>query len=250
MSGGKVYIAGAGPGDPGLITVKASEKLKQADVVVYDRLINDELLGYCKSDAEKIYVGKDPGQHSISQDEIINILIEKASAGYTVVRLKGGNPFIFARGSEEAIALKKAGIDFEIIPGITAGFAAPVYSGIPITERGVVTQCVLLTAHESPDKDNSQVEWEKLSKLKNTTFLLYMGASRIDVIADTMMGYGLDGQTPVAVIENATLPEQRTLTSTVNNVAKEFKEQNFKSPCIIMISPTVERRNEISWWEK
>lgn len=250
MRKGKVCIAGAGPGDPGLITVKACERLKQADVVVYDRLINDDLLGYCKSDAEKIYVGKDPNHHCIKQDEINKILIEKAKAGNEVVRLKGGNPFIFARGSEEAIALKKAGIEFEIIPGITAGFAAPIYSGIPITERGVVTQCVLLTAHESPEKVNTQVEWEKLSKLKNTTFLMYMGASKIKMIAETMMAHGLDGQTPVAVIENATLPEQRTLTSTVENVAEEFNENNFKSPCIIMISPSVERRNEISWWEK
>jgi uroporphyrinogen III methyltransferase/synthase len=246
---GRVYITGAGPGDPGLITIKASEKLKTADVIVFDRLINDELLNYCKPDAEKIYVGKTPGEKCISQDKINKILIEKAKTGAEVVRLKGGNPFIFARGSEEAAALKKENIEFEIIPGITSGFAAPAYSGIPITERGIVTQCVLVTAHESPDKNDSQVEWEKLAGLKNTSFLIYMGASRIEKIINVMIESGLDENIPVAVIENATLPVQRTLTSSAKNVAGEFKKQNFKPPCIIMISPSVERIKELSWWE-
>ncbi len=249
MEKGKVYIVGAGPGDPGLITVKACEKLKSADVIVYDRLINDELLDYCRNDAEKIYVGKTPGEKCIKQEKINKILIDKAIAGKDVVRLKGGNPFVFARGSEEAIALKKHSIDFEIIPGITSGFAAPIYSGIPITERGIVTQCVLVTAHESPDKNNSQVDWGQLAKLKNTTFIIYMGASRIEEIAEIMMKKGLAENTPVAAIENATLPEQRTLTSTVKNIASDFKEQNFQSPCIFVISPSVERRKDISWWE-
>ena len=152
MELGKVYITGAGPGDPELITLKALNKLKHADVVVYDRLINNDLLSYCKDGCEKIFVGKESGYHPIEQEKIIEILINKSKLGFTVVRLKGGNPFVFGRGSEEAAALKKAGIEFEIIPGLTSGLSAPVYSGIPITQRGLITQCVLITAHECPGK--------------------------------------------------------------------------------------------------
>ena len=165
---GKIFLIGAGPGDKGLITLNALEKLKIADVVVYDRLINDELLTFCKDDCEKIFVGKESGYHPIEQEKITKLLINKSKQGNTVVRLKGGNPFIFGRGSEEALDLKKEGINFEIIPGITSGLAAPVYCGIPITQRGVITQCVFITAHECPDKPGIQVEWEKLAKLKNT----------------------------------------------------------------------------------
>ncbi len=139
---GKVFIVGAGPGDPGLITLNALEKLKQADVVVYDRLINNELLSFCSEDCERVFVGKESGYHVIKQDKITEILIKKSKAGLNVVRLKGGDPFVFGRGSEEALDLKKAGIEFEIIPGITSGLSAPVYSGIPITQRGLITQCI------------------------------------------------------------------------------------------------------------
>jgi len=250
MKFGTVYIVGAGPGDPGLITVKAINRVKNADVVVYDRLVNDSLLCYCKNNCEQIYVGKQSGFHCIKQEEITKILIKKAKIGLNVVRLKGGNPFIFARGSEEAIALRKEGIEFEIIPGITSGTAAPIYSGIPITQRGLVTQCVFLTAHECPEKDGTQVEWKKLAQLKNTTFMIYMGASRIEAISKTMIKYGLDSKTPVAVIENGTLSKQRTLTSTIDNVHIEFHRLGFHAPAIIMISPTVNFRKDIAWWEK
>ena len=247
---GKVYIVGAGPGDPGLITLKALEKLKQADVVVYDRLINDDLLSYCKNDCEKIFVGKESGYHHIEQECIIDILINKSKLGFNVVRLKGGNPFIFGRGSEEAIALKNAQVDFEIIPGITAGLSAPIYSGIPITQRGLITQCVLITAHESPDKNETQVEWEKLARLKNTSLIIYMGASRIEKICRELIKHGMDPSMPVAVIENGTLPKQRTITERLDKIAEEFRIQNFHAPVIIMISPTVSLREEISWFEK
>ncbi len=246
---GKVYIVGAGPGDPELITLKALKKLKQADVVVYDRLINDDLLSYCKEDCERIFVGKESGCHPIEQDKIIDILINKSKLGFNVVRLKGGNPFVFGRGSEEAAALKKEGIEFEIIPGLTAGLSAPIYSGIPITQRGVVTQCVLITAHESPEKHESQVDWEKLAKLKNSNLIIYMGASRIDKICAELIKYGMDPAMPAAVIENGTLPCQRTITSRLDQIASEFKNENFHQPVIIMISPTVSMRDEISWFE-
>lgn len=246
---GKVYIVGAGPGDSGLITCKGLEKLKEADVVVYDRLINYELLSRCKVRCEKIFVGKESGNHLIEQELITEILLNKSKAGLNVVRLKGGNPFVFGRGSEEAIALKKAGIEYEIIPGVTSGLAAPIYSGIPITHRGLVTQCVFVTAHECPDKPECQVEWEKLAKLKNTCLIIYMGASRIESISRKLINNGMDPAMPAAVIENATLPKQRTLTARLDELAEEFASQNFHAPVIIMISPTVPLREEISWFE-
>ncbi len=247
---GTVYIVGAGPGDPSLITVKASEKLKQADVVVYDRLINNELLSYCKKNCEKIFVGKESGYHPIEQEKITEILIKKSKLGLEVVRLKGGDPFIFGRGSEEAIELSKAGIIFEIIPGITSGIAASIYCGIPVTQRDLVTQCVFITAHESPDKIGTQIEWEKLAKMKNTSIIIYMGASKIKMISQTLIDHGMNPQIQAAVIENATLPEQRSIISTLEKIPDKFEEQNFHAPVIIMISPTIPIKNEISWWER
>ena len=247
---GKVYLVGAGPGDCGLLTVKGLEKLKIADVVVYDRLINNELLSFCKEECEKIFVGKESGYHPIKQEKITEILLNKSKAGNIVVRLKGGNPFVFGRGSEEAIALKKAGIDFEIIPGITSGLAAPIYSGIPITQRGLITQCVFVTAHECPDKPGTQVDWEKLAKLKNTSLVIYMGASRIEAISQKLIEYGMNPGTPAAVVENGTLPNQRTITARLDHITEEFKKENFHAPAIIMISPAISLRDEISWFEK
>jgi len=247
---GKVYIVGAGPGDPDLITVKALKKLKHADVVVYDRLINNDLLSFCRNGCEKIFVGKESGYHPIEQESIIEILISRSRLGYNVVRLKGGNPFVFGRGSEEATALKKAGIDFEIVPGITSGLSVPIYSGIPITQRGLITQCVLITAHEAPDKPETQVDWAKLAKMKNTNLIIYMGASRIERICNELIKHGMDSEMPAAAIENGTLPQQRIITSKLDKIAVEFKKQNFKPPVIIMISPTVSLRNSISWFEK
>ena len=247
---GKVYLVGAGPGDCGLLTVKGFEKLKTADVVVYDRLINNELLSCCKKDCEKIFVGKESGYHPIEQEKITEILLKKSQGGYNVVRLKGGNPFIFGRGSEEAIELKKAGIDYEIIPGITSGLAAPIYSGIPITQRGLITQCVFVTAHECPGKPGTQVEWEKLAKLKNTSLIIYMGASRIATISEKLIEYGMDPSMPAAVVENGTLPKQRTITGRLDSIPEIFKKENFHAPAIIIISPAISLRDEISWFEK
>ncbi len=246
---GRVFIVGAGPGDPGLMTVKGLDKLRRADVVVYDRLISDELLSYCSGTCEKVFVGKESGFHPIEQVEIIEILIRKARQGLTVVRLKGGNPFVFGRGSEEAIALKEAGVDFEIIPGITSGLSAPIYSGIPVTHRGLITQCVLITAHESPEKEGTQVDWDKLAKLKNTSLIIYMGASRIESISRELVKYGMDPSTPSAVIENGTLPRQRTITGRLDEIALEFKAHDFHAPAIIMISAAVAIREQISWYE-
>ncbi len=247
---GKVFIAGAGPGDPGLITLNALEKLKQADVVVYDRLINTKLLSFCNENCERVFVGKESGYHPIEQEKITEILINKSKLGLNVVRLKGGDPFVYGRGSEEVFELKKAGIEFEIIPGITSGLSAPVYSGIPITQRGLITQCIFITAHECPDKPGTQVDWDKLAKLKNTSLIIYMGASRIEAISENLIKYGMDPATPAAAIENGTLPKQRTLTARLDKIAEDFKQQNFQAPVIIMVSPTVALRESISWYEK
>ena len=246
---GKVFLVGAGPGDIGLITVKAMEKIKTADVVVFDRLINEELLSFCKKDCELIFVGKESGYHPIEQEKITEILVNKSKLGLNVVRLKGGNPCIFGRGSEEAIELKKAGIKYEIIPGITSGIAAPVYSGIPLTHRGITTQCVFVTAHECPDKPGTQVEWDKLAQLKNTSLVIYMGASRIEAITRKLIQFGMDPSTPAAAIENGTLPIQRTITGRLDEIAAEFKKQEFHAPVIIMISETISLRDKISWNE-
>jgi uroporphyrinogen III methyltransferase/synthase len=247
---GKVFLVGAGPGDIGLITIKAMDKLKTADVVVYDRLINEELLSFCKKDCELIFVGKESGYHPIEQERITEILVSKSKEGLDVVRLKGGDPFVFGRGSEEAMELKIAGIKFEIIPGITSGLAAPMYSGIPITQRNLITQCIFVTAHECPDKPGTQVEWKKLAKLKNTCLIIYMGASRIESITTKLIQHGMSPTTPAAVIENGTLPIQRTITSQLDKIANEFKEQEFHAPVIIMISETISLRDKISWFEK
>ena len=247
---GKVYLVGAGPGDIGLITINAMEKLKTADVVVYDRLINEELLSFCKKNCELIFVGKESGFHPIEQEKITEILVNKSKEGFEVVRLKGGNPCIFGRGSEEAMQLKKAGIKYEIIPGITSGIAAPIYSGIPLTHRGITTQCLFVTAHECPDKPGTQVEWDKLAKLKNTSLVIYLGASRIESITKKLIQSGMDPATPSAAIENGTLPIQRTITGRLDNIADEFKRQEFQAPVIIMISETISLRDKISWNEK
>jgi uroporphyrin-III C-methyltransferase len=246
---GKVIIAGAGPGDPDLITLKALNRLREADVVVYDRLISNDLLSCCRENCELIFVGKESGHHLIEQDKIIEILIQKAKLGLNVVRLKGGNPFVFGRGSEEAAALKIEGIEFEVIPGITSGLSAPIYSGIPITQRGLITQCVLITAHECPDKPETQVEWAKLAGMKNTNLIIYMGASRIERICNELIKNGMNPAMPAAVIENGTLPQQRTITGRIDEISEEFTKQNFHPPVIIMISPTVSLRDDISWFE-
>ena len=242
---GKVFLVGAGPGDPELITIKAVDKIKNADVVVYDRLIGIDILNYCREDCEKIFVGKESGFHLIEQEEITKILIEKSRLGLNVVRLKGGNPYVFGRGSEEAIGLQKAGIEFEVIPGVTSGTAAPTCSGIPVTHRGLITQCVFVTGHECPDKPESQVDWKCLANMKNTSLIIYMGLSRIESICTMLIKYGMDTDNPAAVIENGTMPNQRTITGTVSNIAKLSKEKEFKPPCLIMISPTITLRNDI-----
>ncbi len=249
MKKGKVYIAGAGPGDPSLITVKAVNILKKADVVLFDRLANESLLNNCCRDVEMIFVGKKSGSHHHSQEEIISLLIEKAGEGKSVLRLKGGDAFVFGRGSEEALALKNAGIDYEIIPGISAGIAATAYAGIPLTHRNLVTQFVFLTAHEAPDKPHSQINWQLLAQMKHTNIVIYMGAAMLEKISETLIENGMSPDMPAAVIENGTMPKQRVLISNITDLPAKARAENFLSPLIIMTGPTIPLRDTIKWLE-
>jgi uroporphyrinogen III methyltransferase / synthase len=245
MKKSKVFLVGAGPGDPGLITVSGLQALEEADVILYDHLANPGLLG-ANPFAEKIYVGKKSGRHYSEQDEIIELLLKKAQEGNTVVRLKGGDPLIFGRGSEEALALVKAGIDFEIIPGITAANGATAYAGIPLTHRELVTQTVFVTAHESHDKSEAQVEWELLAKMKNASLVIYMGAKTIGKTVKMLMDYGMAPDMPAAVIENGTLPHQRSIAGTISNIADLIAEHGFHPPLITIIGNTITLQKELN----
>ncbi len=246
---GKVYLAGAGPGDLGLITINAVQALQTSDVILYDKLANPELLSFCRKDAELIYVGKQAGKHHLSQDKIIDLLIKKAKGGKNIIRLKGGDPLVFGRGSEEALALRNQGIEFEFIPGITAGAAASAYAGIPMTHRNLVTQSVFITAHETPSKKDNQVEWEHFAKMKHTNLIIYMGATMIPKIVDTLIQNGMDSNQPAAIIENGTMNNQRTLTAELSKIPQKVVEQNFKAPLIFFIGPSVSLRNDLKWFE-
>lgn len=246
---GKVYIAGAGCGDKDLITVKAADALKRADVVLFDNLANSALLAYCKPDVEKYFVGKEAGLHHVRQEDTIAIMIEKAKAGKTVVRLKGGDPLIFGRGGEEAVDLKKENIEYEIIPGITAASGATTYAGIPLTHRKLVTQCVFATAHETPDKPESQAQWKLIAQMKHTSTVLYMGARNLPLIAKKLIEYGLPSETPAAAIENGTTNKQKTVVASIADLPEKVAQASMKPPLITIISPAVELRAGVKWFE-
>lgn len=245
----KVYLAGAGPGDENLITIKLFKILKEIDTVLYDNLANSKLLDICKKNCEKIYVGKSAGSHTMPQDQITQLIIDYAKKGKTVLRLKGGDPLIFGRGSEEALELSKNNIPFEFIPGITSGLAAATYSGIPITHRNMVTQTVLITGHENPDKTVNQVDWQHLAKMKNTNLIIYMGVSSITKISEKLIKYGKPKSTKIAIIQNATLPQQRSFITTLKELPDFITEKNITPPTIFIIGPTIELRNQLNWFE-
>lgn len=225
-----VYLVGAGPGDPDLLTLKAVEVLKKADVVLYDYLSNEKILDHAK-DAELIYVGKKAGEHYKSQDEINQILIEKAKTSAMVVRLKGGDPFVFGRGGEEMLALLEEGIPFEIIPGVTSAIGVPTTIGLPVTHRGVATSLTIVTGHEDPTKSEQQVKWD----FKADTIVILMGVGKLEDNTQEIMKYR-DPQTPVCVIENGTLPGQRIITGTLNDI----HQKDIKPPALIIIGRVVD----------
>jgi len=248
MSGSRVILVGAGPGDPGLITVAGAEALTAADVVIYDRLANPVLLDLAPATAERIFAGKGPDAHTMSQDEINASLVEHARAGKTVVRLKGGDPFVFGRGGEEAEALAAADIAFEVIPGISAAIAAPVYAGIPVTHRGVAASVAFVTGHEDPAKQEQDVDWEKLATAVDTLVLM-MGMGQLPEIVDKLVAAGRAASTPAAVIEWGTLPRQRTIASTLADIVSMVEAAAIRPPAIAVVGDVVRLRDTIRWFD-
>src|SRR6059058_6159146 len=246
---GKVYLVGAGPGDLGLVTLRAKERIEQADVVVYDHLANPEMLGWTRDDAEIIYAGKKAGEQALTQDEINQLLVEKARAGKEVVRLKGGDPFVFGRGAEEAKAIVDAGLAFEIVPGITSAIAGPAYAGIPVTHRAENSHVTFFTGHEDPSKTKSAVDYAALSKLGGTQVML-MGVERIEAIAREMMANGVRGDLPVALVRWATTGRQETLTGTLENIAKRVAKTEFEAPAVAVFGDVVALRKDLNWYER
>ncbi len=250
---GIVYLIGAGPGDPGLITVRGLERLAQADVVVYDRLINPDLLNSSKLGAELIYAGKRPDHHTLSQAEINQILVTKAQTGLKVARLKGGDPFVFGRGGEEAQVLVQAGLPFEIIPGITSAVAAPAYAGIPVTHRAVAGSFAVITGHrrkEFDDAENGDVlglDWAALSRVDTLVFL--MGVSNLSLIAEQLAEAGRSPQTPVALIHYGTTPQQQVITGNLKNISERADAANLRPPAVIIVGDVVALRDQIQWFE-
>ena len=244
---GKVYLVGAGPGETELLTLKAKRLLETAEVVVYDYLAHVSLLDYAKK-AEKIYVGKTAGRHTLSQTEINALLVKKAKEGKTVVRLKGGDPFIFGRGGEEAEELARAGIPFEIVPGITSAIAVPAYAGIPLTHRAFASSVAFITGHEDPTKTNSSIRWEHLAKGVDTLVFL-MGVGRLPFIVEQLRRYGRSKETPVAIIRWGTLPQQQTILGNLGNIIEKAKEAQLKPPAIIVVGEVVQLRPILNWWE-
>ena len=240
-----VYLTGAGPGDAGLLTVKAREILETADVVIYDRLANEKILNYAVN-AEKIYVGKAAGRHTLTQTEINNLLVEKGRAEKIVVRLKGGDPFVFGRGGEEALALRENGVDFEIIPGVTSAIAVPACAGIPVTHRGVATSFAVVTGHEKTA--DSTIRWDKISTAADTLIFL-MGVENLPRITAKLIENGRAETTPAAVIRNGTKFDQQVLVSTLKNIAAEVAEKNITPPAIFIVGDVVNLREQIQWFE-
>ena len=246
---GKVYIVGAGPGDVDLITIKGLRCIECADVILYDRLINKELLAYAKKDAKLIFCGKLPQQHAMIQEQINQTLVDYAQQGYVVTRLKGGDPFVFGRGAEEADVLAKHQIPFEIVPGITSGIAAPAYAGIPVTHRDLGSSFAMVTGHMQDGKEDA-IRWESLAKGIDT-IAIYMGVGNLPYIRQQLLKYGRDEQTPVAVIHWGTVStKQRTVTGTLATIEKIVRTENIQNPSIILVGKVVTLRETIQWFEQ
>ncbi len=249
MNSSIVYLVGAGPGDPKLITLKGLECIKKADVLVYDRLVNSQLLSYVRPDAELIFVGKSPDRHALSQEKINEVLVNKAKTGKIVTRLKGGDPFVFGRGGEEAESLFNNGIPFEIIPGITSAVAVPAYAGIPVTHRNLTSSFNVITGHEDPAKDISSINFDKLAPGSGTLIFL-MGMGNLSLIVDRLVEHGRPSDTPIALIHRGTTPEQKILVGELGNIVAKAEEANLKPPSVIVVGEVVKLRDKLKWFEK
>jgi uroporphyrinogen III methyltransferase/synthase len=243
---GRVHLVGAGPGDPGLLTVRAVELIATADVILYDRLIPPGALDGARPDAELLFVGKEGGGESVPQEETEALLIARARAGKTVVRLKGGDPFVFGRGGEEALALRAAEIPFEVVPGVTAGVAAAAYAGIPVTHRGLASAVALVTGHEDPGKGQTAIDWEALAAFPGT-LVFYMGIRQLPAIAASLIAAGRAPEEPAAVVERGTLPRQRTVRATLATIAQTAAREGIAPPAIAVVGPVVGLARELAW---
>ncbi len=244
MSAGKVYLVGAGPGDPGLITVRGLELLRRAEVVVYDRLVDLELLCNARRDAEMIYAGKATDHHTLPQEEINALLIDRAKQGKNVVRLKGGDPFVFGRGGEEALALLAAGIPFEIVPGVTSAIAVPAAAGIPVTHRGVASSFTVVTGHEDSRRAQTGVDWAAIACSKGTLVFL-MGVANLPTIVKELTGNGRSPETPAAIIERGTTPRQRVVVGTLADIYEKAVAANIQPPAITVVGDVVKMGRQL-----
>lgn len=245
---GKVYLIGAGPGDPGLLGLKAKECLETVDAVVYDRLADPRIIEFCRKDAEMIYVGKASANHTMRQPDINKLLVKLAAEGKTVARLKGGDPFVFGRGGEEAIELLEAGLPFEFVPGVTSAIAVAEYAGIPVTHRHVATSFAVITGHEDPTKGESTINWKGLATAVDTLVFL-MGVENIERISSQLIANGRSADCPAAVIRWGTRPEQRTLITTVGKAAADVKATGMKPPAIFLVGEVVKLREQLQWFD-
>jgi uroporphyrinogen III methyltransferase/synthase len=245
---GVVYLVGAGPGEPGLITARALELIASAEVIVHDRLIPRQALAGARPEAEVLYVGKEPGEASVPQDEIEGLLVDRARAGRSVVRLKGGDPFVFGRGGEEAEALAAAGIPYEVVPGVTAGVAGPAFAGIPVTHREDASAVAFVTGHEDPGKGHPGLDYDALAAFPGT-LVFYMGVRALPRIAERLIAAGRPADEPAAVIQRGTWPDQLTVAASLGEIAEAASEAGIRPPSITLIGPVASRRGRIAWLE-
>jgi len=242
---GKVYLTGAGPGDIELLTLKAARVIKKADIIIYDRLANPKILNMAKSGCEFIYVGKEDGKHILPQEEINEVIYKSALRADIVVRLKGGDPFVFGRGGEEGKYLHERNIEFEVIPGITSAISVPAYAGIPVTHRGISVSFRVVTGHEAPNKEVSQIPWENFKT--DDTIVFLMGLHNLKEIAKKLINIGKPKDFPVAVISKGTTPEQKTVIGTLEDIYEKAKD--LPTPALIVVGKVVNLREDLNWFE-
>nr|ANA08067.1 putative tetrapyrrole (corrin/porphyrin) methylase [uncultured bacterium 5G4] len=245
---GFVSLVGAGPGDPGLITVAGRDRIQRAEVIVYDRLIAPSLLDYAPSACERIFAGKSPEHKALSQTEINDLLVERGLRGQTVVRLKGGDPFVFGRGGEEALALVAAGVPFEVIPGVTSAVAAPAYAGVPVTHRGLASSFAVVTGHEDDEKPDTSVDWSRLATAVDTIVVL-MGGAALARVSQALIVSGRDPETPAVSIEWGTTTGQRSVSAPLVEIAHSVREAGLRTPLLTVIGPSASLRDQLSWFE-
>jgi|SRR5690625_838222 len=246
LNKGKVYIVGAGPGDIDLITIKGKRAIEEADIIFYDRLINQQLLTYAKEDVELVFCGKKPNYVAVSQETINKLLVKHAQKGKIVTRLKGGDPFVYGRGGEEAAYLAANNIRYEIVPGITSGLAAPAYAGIPVTHRNVSRSFTVISGH---DPNLQKEQWELYAK-GSETLLIYMGMKHLATIVAQLIKHGKHAQTPVAIVHWGTTAEQRVLTGTLETITEQVGESRMKNPALIVIGEVVSLQTELAWFHE